>query len=93
MKTITVNPKEVFALDSDIRRKIIDLLDTERSVPDLMFFIKNYAITTIRHHVSILLNAGLIRKTRMVEIGGAYTKYYKSNVKLVVKQNGRSVKH
>jgi DNA-binding transcriptional ArsR family regulator len=38
------------------------------------------AVTTIRHHLEALKNAGLIEATKMVEIRGAVLKYYSPTV-------------
>jgi len=46
------------------------------------FGFKN-AVTTIRHHVEILKNSGLIEIVKIEELQGAITKYYGSSIKLL----------
>ena len=41
------------------------------------------AVTTIRHHVEILKNSGLIEIVKIEELQGATTKYYGSSIKLL----------
>ena len=41
------------------------------------------SLTTIRHHIEILKNSGLIEITKIEESQGAITKYYGSSIKLL----------
>jgi len=81
MKTINLHPREIHALDSVHRRKILNLLKKEMNVEELQRHM-TIATTTIRHHLDILVKSRLVQKTRMVEKAGAHIKFYKANTKL-----------
>ena len=76
------------ALDDPIRGKIVQLLhkkqlNVEQITRRLKKFGYKKAVTTIRHHVEILKNSGLIEIVKMEEARGAITKYYGSSTKLL----------
>ena len=80
---------EVFkALDDPIRGKIVELLNkkqlnAEQITRRLKKLGYKKAVTTIRHHIEILKNSGLIEITKIEESRGAITKYYGSSTKLL----------
>ena len=80
---------EIFrALDDPIRGKIVQLLhkkqlNVEQITRRLKKFGYKKAVTTIRHHVEILKDSGLIEIVKMEEARGAITKYYGSSTKLL----------
>ena len=80
---------EVFkALDGPIRGKIVQLLHKKQlNVEQISRRLKKFgykkAVTTIRHHVEILKNSGLIEIVKIEESRGAMTKYYGSSTKLL----------
>ncbi len=80
---------EVFkALDGPIRGKIVQLLHKKQlNVEQISRRLKKFgykkAVTTIRHHVEILKNSGLIEIVKIEESRGAVTKYYGSSTKLL----------
>ena len=80
---------EVFrALDDPIRGKIVQLLHKKQfNVEQISRRLKKFgykkAVTTIRHHVEILKNSGLIEIVKIEESRGAVTKYYGSSTKLL----------
>ena len=80
---------EVFkALDDPIRGKIVQLLHKKQlNVEQICRRLKKFgykkAVTTIRHHVEILKNSGLIEIVKIEESRGAITKYYGSSTKLL----------
>ena len=80
---------EVFkALDDPIRGKIVQLLNKKQlNVVQITRRLKKLgykkAVTTIRHHVEILKNSGLIEIIKIEESRGAITKYYGSSTKLL----------
>ena len=86
---IIVGNYEVFkALDDPIRGKIVQLLNKKQlNVVQITRRLKKLgykkAVTTIRHHVEILKNSGLIEIIKIEESGGAITKYYGSSTKLL----------
>ena len=76
------------ALDDPIRGKIVQLLhkkqlNVEQITRRLKKFGYKKAVTTIRHHVEILKNSGLIEIVKIEESRGAVTKYYGSSTKLL----------
>ena len=86
---IIVGNYEVFkALDDPIRGKIVQLLNKKQLNADqitrrLKKLGYKKAVTTIRHHVEILKNSGLIEIIKIEESRGAITKYYGSSTKLL----------
>jgi len=80
---------EIFrALDDPIRGKIVQLLykkqlNVEQISRRLKKFGYKKAVTTIRHHVEILKNSGLIEISKIEEARGGITKYYSSSAKLL----------
>ena len=80
---------EVFkALDGPIRGKIVQLLHKKQlNVEQISRRLKKFgykkAVTTIRHHVEILKDSGLIEIVKIEESRGAVTKYYGSSTKLL----------
>ena len=86
---IIVGNYEVFkALDDPIRGKIVQLLNKKQlNVVQITRRLKKLgykkAVTTIRHHVEILKNSGLIEIIKIEESRGAITKYYGSSTKLL----------
>jgi len=76
------------ALDDPIRGKIVQLLhkkqlNVEQITRRLKKFGYKKAVTTIRHHVEILKDSGLIEIVKIEESRGAVTKYYGSSIKLL----------
>ena len=86
---IIVGNYEVFkALDDPIRGKIVQLLNKKQlNVDQITRRLKKLgykkAVTTIRHHIEILKNSGLIEIIKIEESRGAITKYYGSSTRLL----------
>ena len=80
---------EIFrALDDPIRGKIVQLLhkkqlNVEQITRRLKKFGYKKAVTTIRHHIEILKNSGLIEISKIEEARGGITKYYGTSTKLL----------
>jgi len=80
---------EIFrALDDPIRGKIVQLLhkkqlNVEQITRRLKIFGYKKAVTTIRHHIEILKNSGLIEISKIEEARGGITKYYGTSTKLL----------
>jgi len=80
---------EIFrALDDPIRGKIVQLLhkkqlNVEQITRRLKKFGYKKAVTTIRHHIEILKNSGLIEISKIEEARGGITKYYSTSTKLL----------
>lgn len=84
---ITIDPTEAKALENDIRAKILSMLTDEALTieeihEELRHRHEAKAETTIRHHVNVLKDAGLIELARLEGAGGGTRKYYKSNTRL-----------
>ena len=87
-RMITVNYDVFKALDDPIRGKIVELLNkkqlnAEQITRRLKKLGYKKAVTTIRHHIEILKDSGLIEITKIEESRGAITKYYGSSTKLL----------
>ena len=87
-RIITANYDVFSALDDPIRGKIVELLNKKQlNVDQITRRLKKFgykkAITTIRHHIEILKDSGLIEITKIEESRGAVTKYYGSSIKLL----------
>ena len=87
-KIITINYEQFKALEDPIRGKIVQVLykknlNVEQIHRRLKKFGFKKAVTTIRHHVEILKNSGLIEIVKIEELQGATTKYYGSSIKLL----------
>ena len=87
-RIITANYEMFRALDDPIRGKIVELLNkkqlnAEQITRRLKKFGYKKAVTTIRHHIEILKESGLIEIIKIEESRGAITKYYGSSTKLL----------
>ena len=87
-RIITANYNVFKALDDPIRGKIVQLLNKKQlNVEQITRRLKKFgykkAVTTIRHHIEILKDSGLIEIVRIEESRGAITKYYGSSTKLL----------
>ena len=87
-KIITINYEQFKALEDPIRGKIVQMLYKKNlNVEQIHRRLKKIgfkkAVTTIRHHVEILKNSGLIEIVKIEELQGATTKYYGSSIKLL----------
>ena len=85
---ITANYEMFRALDDPIRGKIVELLNKKQlNVEQITRRLKKFgykkAVTTIRHHIEILKDSGLIEIIKIEESRGAITKYYGSSAKLL----------
>ena len=87
-KTIAVNNDESRALARPTRGKIVELLNKKQlNVEQIRRRLKKLgykkSVTTIRHHIEILKDSGLIEITKIEESQGTITKYYGSSTKLL----------
>ena len=87
-KIIAANYEVFKALADPIRGKIVQLLNKKQlNVVQITRRLKKFgykkAVTTIRHHVEILKDSGLIEIVKIEESRGAVTKYYGSSIKLL----------
>ena len=87
-RTIAVNNDVSRALARPTRGKIVELLNKKQlNVEQIRRRLKKLgykkSVTTIRHHIEILKDSGLIEITKIEESQGAITKYYGSSPKLL----------
>ncbi|MFB6283073.1 MAG: ArsR/SmtB family transcription factor [Halobacteria archaeon] len=86
-EVITSDPDKWKALENDVRAKILDMLaDEEMSIEDIHRELErrgeDKAETTVRHHVNVLKDAGMVEISRMEEAGGGTRKFYRSNTRI-----------
>ena len=87
-RIIATNYEQFRALEDPIRGKIVQMLYKKKlNVEQINRRLKKLgykkAVTTIRHHVEILKNSGLVEIVKIEESRGAITKYYSSSIKLL----------
>ena len=85
---LTVNTVCAKAIEDDVRAKILQLLYKKRLnavqiTKKLKKLGQKKALTTIRHHIEILKDAGLIEVVKIEESRGGVTKYYRTSTKLL----------
>lgn len=84
---ITAAPEKAKALENDVRAKILDMLAHEEMTieeihTELQRRGEDKAETTVRHHVNILKDAGMVEIARLDEAQGGTLKYYRSNTRV-----------
>lgn len=87
-RVMTISVSQAKALEDPARAKIVEALyhkqlTTEQIAKELQKSGYNKALTTIRHHLEILKDAGLIEIVKIEEIRGAIAKYYGTSTKLI----------
>ena len=86
-EVVTTDPEKAKALENDVRAKILDMLTTEEmTIEEIHGELgrrgEDKAETTVRHHVNVLKDAGMVEIARLEEAGGGTRKYYKSNTRV-----------
>lgn len=86
-EVVTTDPEMAKALENDVRAKILDMLADEKKTiegihEELQRRGEDKAETTVRHHVNVLKDAGMVEIARLEEAGGGTRKYYKSNTRV-----------
>ncbi|MDS0280187.1 winged helix-turn-helix domain-containing protein [Halomicroarcula sp. S1AR25-4] len=86
-EVVTTDPEKAKALENDVRAKILDMLAAEELMieeihDELHRRGEEKAETTVRHHVNVLKDAGMVEIARLEEAGGGTRKYYKSNTRI-----------
>ena len=84
---ITTDPEKAKALENDVRAKILDMLaDQEMSIREIHEELQrrgeDKVETTVRHHVNVLKDAGLVEIARLEDASGGTLKFYKSNTRV-----------
>ena len=87
-RTVTTNIEQARAMDDPARIKIVQLLYKKLlTAAQICQHLKKSghakALTTVRHHLDILKEAGLIEIAKIEETRGAVTKYYSTSTKLL----------
>ena len=85
---LTVNTIRAKAVEDEVRAKILQLLYKKRlNAVQITKKLKKLgyrkALTTIRHHIEILKDSGLIEVIKIEESRGGVTKYYGTSTKLL----------
>jgi len=85
-EVVTTDPEKAKALENDVRAKIIDMLaDEEMTIEgiheELQRRGEDKAETTVRHHVNVLKDAGMVEIARLEEAGGGTRKYYTNRIR------------
>jgi DNA-binding transcriptional ArsR family regulator len=86
-EVVTTDPEKAQALDNDVRAKVLDMLvDEELTIEGIHAELQRRgeakAETTVRHHVNVLQDAGMVEISRLEEAGGGTRKYYRSNTRV-----------
>lgn len=86
-EVVTTDPEKASALENDVRAKILDMLaDEEMPIEAIREELarrgEEKAETTVRHHVNVLQDAGMVEIARLEEAGGGTRKYYRSNTRV-----------
>ena len=87
-RIIAANYEQLSAIEDPIRGKILQLLykkqlNAEQITRKLKKLGHKKAITTIRHHIDILKESGLVEIVKIEESHGGITKYYSSSTKFL----------
>ena len=86
-EVVTTDPEKAKALDNDVRSKVLDMLAEEEMTiegihAELTRRGEEKAETTVRHHVNVLRDAGMVEIARLEDAGGGTRKYYRSNTRV-----------
>lgn len=87
-RTLTTNIEQARAMDDPARIKIVQMLYKNLfTAAQICKHLKKSghvkALTTVRHHLDILKESGLIEIAKIEETRGAVTKYYSTSTKLL----------
>ena len=87
-RIVTTSTDDARAIEDPARAKIVEILYRQTmSADQISTALKKHgfkkALTTVRHHLEILKNSGLIEIARIEESRGAITKFYSTSTKLL----------
>lgn len=87
-RTVTTSQDHARAIEDPIRARTVELLyrrslSAEQIAAALKKSGHKKALTTVRHHLDILKNAGLIEISKIDESKGAIIKYYSTSTRLL----------
>ncbi len=85
-RVTTLGYQSAQALNDPLRIKILEILNHKQMTAEEISKVlrrsgHKKATTTVRHHLDILKNKGLIGVTKIVEVRGAVKKYYMPTVR------------
>lgn len=88
-RILALTSEQAKALEDHVRAKILKILykktlSAEQIYQELNKTGYKKALTTIRHHIDILRQSGLIEVVKIKETRGAITKFYGTTIKLLV---------
>jgi len=86
-EVVTTDLEKAKALENHVRAKILDTLAEEELTieaihEELERRGEDKAETTVRHHVNVLKDAGMVEIARLEEAGGGTRRHYKSNTRV-----------
>jgi DNA-binding transcriptional ArsR family regulator len=87
-RILTTSLKHARAIEDPVRAKIIEILyhralSADQILTELKKTGYKKALTTVRHHLDILKESGLIEIVKIEESRGAITKFYSTSTKLL----------
>ena len=87
-RIVTTSTEHARAIEDSVRAKIMEILYRQAmSAYQITAALKKTgykkALTTVRHHLEILKDSGLIEVVKIEESRGAITKYYSTSTKLL----------
>ena len=87
-RIVTTSIEHARAIEDPARAKIMEILylkslSAEQIANELKKTGYKKALTTVRHHLEILKNSGLIELVKIEEARGAITKFYSTSTKLL----------
>ncbi len=87
-RIVTTSIEHARAIEDPARAKIVQILylkslSAEQIANELKKTGYKKALTTVRHHLEILKNSGLIELVKIEEARGAITKFYSTSTKLL----------
>ena len=87
-RIVTLSTEHARAIEDPARAKIMEILyrnslSAEQIANELKKTGYKKALTTVRHHLEILKNSGLIELVKIEEARGAITKFYSTSTKLL----------
>ena len=87
-RTVTTSLEHARAIEDPVRVRALEILyrnslSAEQIANNLKKFGHKKALTTIRHHLDVLKEAGLIEIVKIEEKRGAITKYYGTSTRLL----------
>ena len=87
-RIVTTSIEHARAIEDPLRAKIMEILylhslSAEQICNELKKTGYKKALTTVRHHLEILKNSGLVEIVRIEESRGAITKFYSTSTKLL----------